>query len=304
MHTIIFKSDRIYDTFIFKCIRCNFISYNVKHISGINLDNKSHILEHNRTTCFPCPYQASCIDEIRSRGNYWGSSNSSGAVTFYLCPPSYCCSSLATCTSYDTCAVNRKGRLCGDCRNGNFLTLFGHNRCVPSQNCIVESFWFGYTLAVVMICLFVMYNKEVVNFFKSAVTRKCSKENFNARMVSVASLKTSSEQANISGLLKISFFFYQTASIIRTKSSAKAMYNIPPIIDLLTSLFNVKIDIQSSNAINVCPLNTKEKMILEAVKASLVITCLLLLLLVIFVIGCVKRLWKRRYYNSESASRV
>ena len=247
--------------FIFKCIRCKSTSYNVKDISGINLDNISHILEHNTTTCFPCPYQASCIDEIRSRGNYWGSSNSSGAVTFYLCPPSYCCSSLATCTSYDTCAVNRKGRLCGDCVTGHSLTLFGHNRCVPSQNCIVESFWFGYAFAAVMICLFVMYSKEVVSFVKSTVTRACSKGPFNARMVSlssvgyetesqyelllpdsVAGVKISSEQANISGLLKISFFFYQTASITRINASAKTMYNMPPIIDLLTSLFNVKID--------------------------------------------------------------
>ena len=61
---------------------------------------------------------------------------------------------------------------------------------------------------------------------------------------------------------------------------------------------------QSSKAVNVCPLNTKEKMILEAVKVSLVITCLSLLLFVIFVIGCVKRLWKsykeKCYYNEDS----
>ena len=306
------NSDRISNTFIFKCVRCKSTSYNVKDISGINIDKRSHIIEHNSTICYPCPYQASCINEIRSRGNYWGISNSSGAVTFLICPPSYCCLSLAKCTSYDTCAENRMGRLCGDCANGHSLSLLGHNQCAPSMNCIVKLFWFGYALAVVMICLFVMYNKEVVTFLKSVITKKCRQEHFNTRMVSfsgadnetesqyelllpdvVADENSSRKQANISGLFKIAFFFYQTASIIRINASAKSIYNVPPIIDLLTSLFNVKITIQSSNTVNVCPLNTKEKMILEAVRTSLVITCLLLLLLVICVTCCVKKLWKR-----------
>ena len=312
MHNIKNNHGTIFNTFIFKCVRCKFTSYNVKEISGINIDKRSHIIEHNSTICYPCPYQASCINEIRSRGNYWGISNSSGAVTFLICPPSYCCSSLAKCTSYDTCAENRMGRLCGDCANGHSLSLLGHNQCAPSMNCIVKLFWFGYALAVVMICLFVMYNKEVVTFLKSVITKKCRQEHFNTRMVSfsgadnetesqyelllpdvVAGENSSRKQANISGLFKIAFFFYQTASIIRINASAKSMYNVPPIIDLLTSLFNVKITIQSSNTVNVCPLNTKEKMILEAVRTSLVITCLLLLLLVICVTCCVKKLWKR-----------
>ena len=117
-------------------LKCNTLFYNVVQTPAFAWKKSSELVEVNNTCHDHCPYQASRIDWLKSRGNYWGIvNNQSGIVEFYQCPPSYCCSSQRDCVSYNTCTNNRRGRLCGNCKADHSIALFGPNRCVPNDNC-------------------------------------------------------------------------------------------------------------------------------------------------------------------------
>ncbi len=57
---------------------------------------------------------------LAARHTFWGYHISGGSgYSFLKCPPGYCCDSRETmCESYDSCAVNREGFLCGRCKQG------------------------------------------------------------------------------------------------------------------------------------------------------------------------------------------
>ena len=133
------------------CVRCNTSSYNVQTPAFVW--NKPTGLSVINNTCHKrCPYQAMCTNGLRSRGNYWGIvTNRSGIVEFFQCPPSYCCSSQRDCGSYNTCTNNRRGRLCGDCKAGHSIALFGPNRCVPNDNCKHDLLWIPYAFTVISV---------------------------------------------------------------------------------------------------------------------------------------------------------
>ena len=129
------------------CVQCDGTSYNALNNSFVEYDNEGNFYVHN-STCYPCPLEASCIDGIKSKGNYWGYLNASGYVTFKLCPPFYCCDHLKTCLSYDTCMNRRQGRLCGSCKPGDSISIFSHNKCVETEKCKSDWFWIVYFIVV------------------------------------------------------------------------------------------------------------------------------------------------------------
>ena len=138
--------------FQFRCTKCDGTTYNTKYAWF-----KNH--QFHNVTCYKCPHQASCVNGIKSKGNYWGSSDpKSGQVSFTLCPVSYCCSSLKKCFSYDTCSENREGPLCGDCKKNYSISLLSHNECVPRTECQTPvALWTMYIACAITACLFVLY---------------------------------------------------------------------------------------------------------------------------------------------------
>ncbi len=68
---------------------------------------------------------AHCAGAIVATPGYWGAPTSLSSVSLVACPPGYCCDSetasdggSTVCASLSTCAGNRAGALCGDCRSG------------------------------------------------------------------------------------------------------------------------------------------------------------------------------------------
>ena len=94
---------------------------------------------------------------------------------------------------------------------------------------------------------------------------------------SANSMEHPEKSVKISGFIKIIFFFYQTASIIRINSSTKAQYHFPKIADILLSFLNIRIDI-SSNHFKVCPIKNNDTISVEIVRSGIVILCPLILL--------------------------
>ena len=132
------------------CNNCNTSSYNV-HNAAFSWSwngTKTDLIEVNNKCHQNCPYQASCMDGLKSRGDYWGLVyKKSGLVEFFQCPPFYCCTFHRDCVSYNTCTNNRRGRLCGDYKPDYSIALFGPNRCVFNDNCKSDGLWIAYAFA-------------------------------------------------------------------------------------------------------------------------------------------------------------
>ena len=264
---------------------------------------------------YQCPFEASCIDGIKSKGNYWGLANRTGGITFFPCPPLYCCTSLKDCLSFDTCYSNRRGRLCGDCIQNHSISLFGSNKCVDSRHCDNKVFWVFYLLLIIIFISALLYREEIVHKLKHwmSAIKKCWKrctggsnqlqdENhpYELCLNNQKSQNNGQESNNVSGVIKIAFFFYQTASILRINTSAKSNYKLPFLIDLFTSLFNVKMSSVSSDSVQICPFQTSNVVLVELFRISIILVALGTLLigsLVIHVFG------KRHKSKSDTEER-
>lgn len=300
-------SQKVFGTYLtVSCLKCDSTEYNAlaKRVSDVNIWEMNK--QNANIKCHPCPFQTTCIGGIKSKGNYWGFSNENGEVFFYLCPTEYCCLDSEQCKSYNTCNKNRKGRLCSDCIEEHVLSLFSQNKCVHYTECKNSIIiWVGYVIGVVLISLFFLYNTDLWEFLKTTAVSKMKKNDDNDKegedegenhseeddrneIHSYQLLQDENEiqpkKSNISGLIKITFFFYQTASIIRISASAKLNYQMPAIISILTSFFNIKIDVTSSNNdLDFCPFHTQNIIIMEVFRSSLVVSCILVILLAILV---------------------
>lgn len=99
---------------------------------------------------------------------------------------------------------------------------------------------------------------------------------------SVSPIEHPGKSGKISGLIKIIFFFYQTAFIIRINSSTKAQFYFPEIADVLLSFFNIRIDI-TSTYLKICPFKNNGTISVEVIRSGIMILCPLILLLTILL---------------------
>ena len=95
--------------------------------------------------------------------------------------------------------------------------------------------------------------------------------------------ESASVSQQFSGLIKLAFFFYQVAAIIRIEASAKMNYQTPLLIEILTSFFNIKMSssktLSPDHVLNICPLATNNVFLVELFRVSIILWCLLFLLL-------------------------
>ena len=300
------KTERMGNEFL-SCTRCDTTSYNVQ-TPTITWGLPKKVNELNSKCLRPCPYQASCIDKLKSRGYYWGLLNKqSGSVDFYQCPPSYCCSSQQDCLSYDTCINNRSGRLCGDCKANHSIALLGPNRCVLNEDCKSDVFWVVYWTMVLLALIFVLYLKDILSFIgklvSSIIKKKEETQNQPSFFEPLIRNKDDQEQEErkkpnksstmsqqVSGLIKTAFFFYQVADIIRVGASAKTNYKTPIIMEFLTSLFNIRMSssVASHSSVDYaialwCPFQTTNVFLMEFLRVSIILWCPLIMLFYLFV---------------------
>ena len=233
------------------------------HFCGLSILKKTPFFLHN-AKCYTCPFEGDCDGgAIRSKSNHWGLTDKFGKVTFYSCPPLYCCSSLKTCASYNTCTEYRAGTLCGNCKEGHVLSLFSHNQCIDKSCCDYPwVVWLGYIFAVTVLCLFFLYNEDVWRFFKSPRAQDDNRhigeslgevfENDTQIPLLTPKPPDDSSAKQLTGVIKITFFFYQSASIIRILASAKTFYNMPNILSFLVSFFDIRLEL-TGDVLKVCP---------------------------------------------------
>ena len=314
------------------CIPCTENTYKINgselFVNKNDIKKASGKLPNHNASCYPCPYGGICEDGIRSRGNYWGylmrhfhkdSQYYSSKVKFVKCPEHYCCSRPKECKTYQTCAMNRKGMLCGECEHGFSASLIGSARCVRTNDCHGKYFWPLYVLSMFIFLLIFLYLKEILIHIKFWLLPRQRSTLSHARTESTNSNEDQSpstltegllesddslrnhspylivstdsvehEQSyvetnqQIAGLIKISLFFYQAASIIRVNSITKHNKSIMVVIDFLTSVFDLRLNAKSG-IISVCPMKDLNRVSNEIIKLSFIVA-LFILLGILFVI--------------------
>lgn len=302
---------------LLRCVSCEKGQYNIN--GDYHIWRKSQMwwrVKMNQSdVCLDCPSNGKCEGgQIRSKGAYWGYKKSTNEIEFLPCPASYCCPSLRQCSSYNTCAENRQGRLCSDCRSGYSCSLNSNKQCVSSSKCK------NVVVAFIIICLssigfvaIILYLNEITLFMKKIFA--AGKKPVNGRTESCENLQekllqtTTSDVSNddeyqtvpisqpvigenndsasclISGLLKITFFFYQAASIIRIQSPEKLNFNFPTAFDFMLTFFNIKIDLVYSKS-PMCILPNLSIIATEMLKLSVIWIVFLLLFLVAIFACC------------------
>ena len=120
------------------------------------------IYDYHDITCKECPYGALCDTTIRALPNFWGYSYLDN-IRFSLCPKGYCCSSMKHCESYNVCQLNRKGRLCSQCKDNYTEALFS-SQCVPNHLCGPIWLW-PFSIAMgILYMLFLLFQKDIRDF--------------------------------------------------------------------------------------------------------------------------------------------
>ena len=159
-------------------------------------------------SCADCPYGANCPgNALIARPNFWGEWKS-GQVSFKQCP-NYCCTGTdeASCSSYDSCAGNRTGTLCGACQTGFSVSILS-GQCVPNFECGHPWFWALATLAALLYMIWYTFKDEIIqipiNLFLR-IRRKMTANNKN------------SEKSLDKGYFGIVVFFIQSAAVMKVE---------------------------------------------------------------------------------------
>ena len=122
-----------------------------------------------RNQCKLCPSGGNCNNVITSNGNFFGYKVNESTVQFLPCPKGYCCSNAGQqCTGISTCNFNRKGRLCGECKEGYYEHYFS-TACVLKKKCTMndrKSFWTVFILTALLFTLALCFTKDIVTILK------------------------------------------------------------------------------------------------------------------------------------------
>ena len=296
------------------CKQCDNNNYSVNS-GSISWNSAKRDFDSHNITCTACPYEAICEKRIKSKGNYWGYKTKEDLIKFIYCPTLYCCISASLCLSYNTCYPQRGKRLCGACLEDYSVGLFGTNRCIESSNCSTIYFWIVYSFLIGFYILFFMYLQEILVSSKKILqkligycqipapfdngdeydeiydTVSVDPDGLPFQLVPIDSpqaIQYSAKMSKFSGVIKILFFFYQAASIIRINSPVKAQYLFPKFTDLLLSFFNVKIDI-SLEYIKICPFENNDAISVEIIRSGILIVCPFILLTKIMICSVYKQ---------------
>jgi len=162
---------------LFSCKHCPKDKYSQKS-SSIAINPSSGVV-HDSIKCSDCPYGGSCTGQgkITSRINFWGYTVD-GSIKFVQCFPNYCCNeSEQSCTGINSCAANRKGRVCGKCKKFHYVNFFD-NRCLPNENCIHQHwFWAIFAIATMTIFLVITYYQLIFRCLKRCCCCCCWSSN-------------------------------------------------------------------------------------------------------------------------------
>ena len=198
LHNLIYQYQACPESYYTTAYQENIISYTANgSSSGIKE------MPEAKKGCMQCPYGGLCSgNNIIPRPNYWGFWHK-GEVSFVQCPAGYCCSGTDTCLSYEYCAGNRTGILCGTCQEGFSVSILSGS-CTPDSQCGGEHwFWIVAFLAALAYCLWYTFKDDVFSVFfatMSKLVRICSLSKSKNKESSSDEISVGSNKSDVQGI--------------------------------------------------------------------------------------------------------
>ena len=251
------------DSLMLFCTRCTFLQYVAGNGSMIihnnfdsDLTHKDVCLRSNHehstcsihghnveivSPCYPCPFGGDCSKgEVTARPNYWGYKHN-GFTAFEICPLGHCCSDIdIKCKLYDTCAVHRQGRLCGECEPGYTESLMSRT-CIPDEKCKDWWIWPSAVFLALSYLIWYMYKGDVLPGFEFLMMKVYYYKSAKSNVVHVKSLENAKSDP-----------FYpakplQQIQSVKQNRVNKGYFDIIVYFVNIISLLKVKVEFQTSN---------------------------------------------------------
>ena len=195
------------ETLRISCLACSpgFYSLNT---SGIIIDDISLTIT-SPVQCDECPYGATCMAGILNRGSFWGIRDDANSVEMSLCPEDYCQQNAYQMISYDNCASDRDGILCGRCRDGYSESMFGAV-CVPNEECGTQNWYIAVFMAAygVAYVLFFMFERDAATYLQKIIIKLKNSRN-------TGEPAGEEEDFTDSGFFQIFMYFIQTSVLLK-----------------------------------------------------------------------------------------
>ena len=235
-------------------------------------DSFCHVHGHyfeSKVPCRACPFGGDCSKiKIAARPNYWGYA-SDGLIVFQNCPQGYCCNDIdVPCDSYDTCALNRRGRLCGECEHGYSESLMSKT-CIPDEQCDDIWMWPVAILLAFTYLLWYMYKEEImsgittllIHIYKCKCFRKTiSPQSNSGTMITqesgTESERTATESPPDNAYFDILVYFVNILGLLKVKVEFQTSQNDSGILYYVEKYLTkyLDMDVQEVADITLCPL--------------------------------------------------
>ena len=257
---------RSFSIFLFYCKVCPPAFYSL-HESILHNRTKTN------TNCMRCSSGGRCRSGIiTAKGNFWGSKDvNTDRIKFIQLPRGYGCSG-TECVSYDACAINRQGPLCGTCSNGYSESILS-SKCIANTKCQRARFWLMTFILLVLFLIFILYKQEIAKSFKSQfrLPRKQQQTNYDKRGVAliandiyvsceeyirspyyaqseehssmIVNRHEQDDSAFVIGFMKIIFYFYQIENILHAYSNEYGDHAIQKLRNSVSSFFNFEFSV-------------------------------------------------------------
>ena len=246
--------------FAFYCLPCPINHYSL---------NKSILIDvhQNDAKCRQCPSGGNCQSGvINARDNFWGHLNkTTKLIEFFMLPNGYGCVG-QQCQFYYSCAKNRRGTLCGECKNGYSESMYSP-RCIANRNCQIKKFWIIALVLVVFEIIFFLYKKEIISTLKTSVLSlrtpslwyRKDEDSYHQDLLSndryilqddivnhipenetrdEETIKDQQDQNFFAGIRKVIFYFYQIEKLSRSYEDEVKNNIIQGLKTTISSFFN------------------------------------------------------------------
>ena len=181
---------------------------------------------------------------VKAVDNFWGYASRDLKLSFKICPRGYCCGVDAkSCTTYNTCAIGRRGTLCGTCAKGFKQNFIGSN-CIPKgKPCdlnVFVTYFLVYTTVYTLVFILITNIKTIIKILKWLITKKQSTLKNKEGESEIGNDDTFS----LAGFVQIVILFFQVAGLLSVKFHSRGQQEKSTskrgVQDSLTDIFNFR----------------------------------------------------------------
>ena len=200
--------------------------------------------------CYRCPVGGNCSSSLAAQPNFWGyPDKDKDTVSFQLCPEGYCClPSVDNKCSYDDnnyrnsgCQDNRKGILCGQCKQ-NFIEGLFTTECVPVEDCTHHWYLVVFLAFTISFAFYLVIKNPVFEAVGEQLTWFIPRRAEDNDQVIGSPNSTVRESVSPNyGFSKIIFYFYQVAGVLTVSSYGVKNLLRNEIVLPFTNLLNLKL---------------------------------------------------------------